>query len=410
MHVVLFEDASWWKMAPVSLTHAVFELTCGAGRLIDKQIRHLQPTRLTLWVRPELVQHVHDYVLPTLPIPAEINQPLDDQPTVLMNARTLLLGRYEPSAAQVVVMDDDGSVRNATVTSPGLGYDDALSNTARWQGLGSLPRDMPQGRLPTYLWEVIAWNEEAIIADFVGLPQCGDKPPTGPIHVIEPSQLCLGNDAKLGAGAVLDASGGPIIIGDGAAIGPNSFIQGPCWIGPRSTISPLSQIRSCTSIGPSCKIGGEVARAIVQANSNKAHDGFLGDSYVGEWVNLGAGTATSNLKNTYGQVSMKMGQNAVASGRQFLGSLIGSHSKTAIGTRLMTGSYIGAFCSIATASLPPTHLPSFTFLTDRGPEPFKLEKAMEIARAVNARRGKSLTAADESLFSAAQSWAAQQSL
>jgi hypothetical protein len=125
--------------------------------------------------------------------------------------------------------------------------------------------------------------------------------------------------------------------------------------------------------------------------SNKAHDGYLGDSYVGKWVNLGAGTTTSNLKNTYGEVDMLIAGQTIPTGRRMLGSIIGDHTKTAIGTRLTTGSYVGYNCMLARAGLTPKNVPSFTFLTDKGAEKFDLDKAMEVASRMLARRNRQWT-------------------
>ena len=156
------------------------------------------------------------------------------------------------------------------------------------------------------------------------------------------------------------------------------MIQGPCFVGWHSTVMPLALIRGGTSIGPQCKVGGEVSNAIILGSSNKSHEGFLGDSYLGEWVNLGAGTTTSNLKNTYGEVSIKIGTREIPSGHNFLGSLIGDHTKTAIHTRLMTGTYVGYCCMLAANGSSPRFVPSFSFCTERGIEPYRAEKAAEV--------------------------------
>jgi hypothetical protein len=131
--------------------------------------------------------------------------------------------------------------------------------------------------------------------------------------------------------------------------------------------------------------------------SNKVHYGYLGDSYLGEWVNLGAGTTTSNLKNTYGPITMRIGPQQIATDRRFLGSMIGDHTKTAIGTRLMTGSYVGYCCLVAGSDLPPKYLPSFTFWTDKGSEKYRMEKAREVMTQVLGRRGKPWTDQDQAL-------------
>jgi UDP-N-acetylglucosamine diphosphorylase/glucosamine-1-phosphate N-acetyltransferase len=196
---------------------------------------------------------------------------------------------------------------------------------------------------------------------------------------------------------VIDASKGAVVLGDGAIVGANAVLQGPCYIGSQSEVAPLAMIRPGTSIGPKCKVGGEVARAIILGNSNKGHEGFLGDSYLGEWVNLGAGTTTSNLKNTYGPIGIKLGREEVNSGRQFLGALIGDHTKTAIGTRFMSGSYAGCCSMIATSAHAPRFTPSFSFLTDKGTEAYRLDKVFEVARAVMARRGRTFDALDEAM-------------
>jgi bifunctional N-acetylglucosamine-1-phosphate-uridyltransferase/glucosamine-1-phosphate-acetyltransferase GlmU-like protein len=145
-----------------------------------------------------------------------------------------------------------------------------------------------------------------------------------------------------------------------------------------------------------CKVGGEVSNSIFAGHANKSHEGFVGDSSVGEWVNLGAGTTTSNLKNTYGEIGLPVrAGEEVRTGRRFLGAVIGDHAKTAVGTRLMTGSYVGAASMVATGGLPPRHVPSFTWLTDAGPQAYRMDKALEVMRAVYARRNRPWTDVDE---------------
>ncbi len=210
--------------------------------------------------------------------------------------------------------------------------------------------------------------------------------PAGPYHIVSEQNISLGKNVELEPGCVLDAGKGPIMIGDGALIGANSVIQGPCYIGNNTAVRPHGLIRPGTTIGPGCKVGGEISNSIILGNSNKSHQGFLGDSYLGEFVNLGAGTNTSNLKNTYGQVTVQIGNRKFETGRRFVGSVIGDHTKTSIGTRLTTGAYVGYGSMVAHAS-PPHFIPSFTFLTDKGAEPYRREKSVEVMEQVRARRG-----------------------
>ena len=402
MHVVIFEGRRWDSFAPFSLGRPVFTLACGIGTLLDKQIRATRPTRLTLWVRPAMADFCRRFVVPTLSVPADVNVPLDDDPALLVSGRSLYLSGYEQvdTTDDSVVTDDSPAgpiVRLAHVRAPGLGHADALDWTDRWRRLADLPQAMPQSRLAGYVWDLIKWNEEAIVADAIDCCSETQPHPRGAYHLVDDDNVWLGRNVQLAPGCVLDASRGPVIVGDDAVVGANAVLTGPCSIGAAAQVAPLAQIRVGTTIGPMCKVGGEVSNSIFLSHSNKAHDGFLGDSYVGQWANLGAGTTTSNLKNTYGEVSMAVGGRTVPTGRRFLGSLIGDHVKTGIHTRLMAGTYVGYGSSVAVSTPVPKVVPSFTFLTDKGAEPYRLDKAAEVMTQVFSRRGRAWTADDAAL-------------
>ncbi len=202
---------------------------------------------------------------------------------------------------------------------------------------------------------------------------------------------------SIGPGAIMDTRAGPIALAEDAAVEPNAVVQGPVWIGRASVIAPGALIRGATSIGPWCKIGGEVSGCIFTGYSNKAHDGFLGDSLVGEWVNLGAATNNSNLLNTYGEVTMRLRPSAALekTGRQFFGCLIGDHVKTAIGTRIFTGASVGTGTMWAASAPLQGATESFEWATDEGRRQHGIEKFLETARTVMKRRAKELSAADE---------------
>lgn len=398
MHVVIFEDSTWPAFAPVALSKPVFMLPCGMGTLLEKQIESLNPTRLSLWVRPQLAEYCKTAIVPLLKVPTTVNQPLDDQPALLVSARSLHLERFGTFAAPSVAVDEMNQVQVASVQNmPGLGADDALRGSDRWMSLLSLPRTESTAKCASYLWDLLGWNEEAIAADFARWKDRGQMPQQGPWHLINPENVRLGQHAKLSPGCVLDGSKGPIFIDDGATIGANAVIQGPCYFGKQTTIHPLALIRPGVSIGAMCKICGEVSSTIVSDFTNKGHDGFLGDSFLGSWVNFGAGTTTSNLKNTYGQVTMRIGSTEHKTGRRMLGSLVGDHTKTAIGTLLNTGTYVGYNCLLAGSGLTPTFMPSFTFWTANRTDRYDLKKAAEVADKVMHRRDKQWTALDESI-------------
>lgn len=233
------------------------------------------------------------------------------------------------------------------------------------------------------LWNAVAAITESITADAALLDAAG-RP-----H-IHPS-------VSVGPHVVLDTTNGPILIDEGAVIEPFVLITGPTAIGRQSRIRAGARIYGPTVIGPVCKVGGEVEDSIIHGYSNKQHDGFLGHSWIGSWCNLGAGTTTSDLKNTYGTITLDVPWGPVPTGRRFLGTLMGDHSKTAIGTMLMTGTVAGVSANIVAHGPVPRFVPSFTW-KDVGGERYAIDRAIDVARTVMARRNVVLTDADETLL------------
>ena len=402
MHVVIFEGSKWHTFAPLSLSRPVFALASGACTLLEKHVRHLRPTRLTLWVRPELADYCRREWTPRIKAPLAVNEPLDDETALIVSGRSLHFSRFEHTEDQFAIVDEGNLIRKAVVRMPGLGPDDAMNRTPRWMQLFDLPRMDEQARMANYAWDLISWNEESLMEDFVAMHDRPSLRPAGPYHVVHDENVWIAPDVKIEPGVVLDGGRGPVMLDAGCSIGANSVLKGPCYIGRHAQVSPLCAIRPGTTIGPGCKVGGEINNSILTANSNKAHDGYLGDSYLGEWVNLGAGTTTSNLKNTYGSIRVRLAGREIDTGRRNLGSLIGDHSKTAVGTRLMTGSYVGYCSMIAASNLPSTFTPSFSFITDQGREDYRVDKAMATMRTVYARRNKSFSQEDEAMVHYAQ--------
>jgi glucose-1-phosphate thymidylyltransferase len=155
--------------------------------------------------------------------------------------------------------------------------------------------------------------------------------------------------------AVFDVTSGPIIFDSGVKVGPHCFFRGPVYVGPNSKISEHSSLKDAVTVAHTCKIGGEVEGCIIQPWTNKQHYGFLGHSYLGSWINLGAGTCNSDLKNTYGTINMRYGDQKIATGMQFVGCFIGDYAKTAINTSIFTGKTIGVASMVygmATANVP----------------------------------------------------------
>jgi len=191
---------------------------------------------------------------------------------------------------------------------------------------------------------------------------------------------------------------GDVILGANAEIMEGSNIRGPFVLGANSQLRMGSNVYGPTSIGKHCKVGGELSNVVIHDYSNKAHGGFLGNSVIGSWCNLGAETSASNLKNTYGEIKMYRAEikDYINSGKTFCGLLMGDHSKTAIHTAFDTATVVGAFCNIFGASTPPKHIPSFSWGGSEGLTEHRLEQAISTASKVLSRRGLELTPTKES--------------
>lgn len=249
-------------------------------------------------------------------------------------------------------------------------------------------------------WEILGRSAELITADW---DQWHDNSPAGRplprgVHLIgNRADIYLSSTATVQPGCVLDVSNGPIIIAEGAQI-KFSQIQGPVFIGAHCQVDG-AKVRPGSSLGPHCKVGGEVASSIFQSRVNKAHDGFVGHTWAGRWVNFGAMATTSNLKNTYGNIRYQRDADTVIeTGTQFLGSLIGDHTKIGIGQLLATGSNIGAGCNIFGGPVAPKYIPSFSWLGISNAAEHNIEKCLETVRATLARRNAKLRPASALLL------------
>ena len=214
-----------------------------------------------------------------------------------------------------------------------------------------------------------------------------DGLPAG-VTVIGDAAVSVHERAHVWPCTVIDATGGPVVIGDGATVRPGSVIVGPAAVLSGSTVAERSLIKARSVIGPACKVGGEVGSCIFHGNSNKVHDGHLGDAIVGEWVNVGAGTCNSNLLNTYGEVMTRLDADSPISrtGRNFYGCTIGDHVKIAILTAIGTGTSIGTGAMVAVAR-PPQVVDRFAWLSAERSASFRWPKFEEVMRAAMARRG-----------------------
>ena len=196
---------------------------------------------------------------------------------------------------------------------------------------------------------------------------------------------------------IINDSDGVVMVDDTAIIEPFSVLNGPLFIGKNTLVKSHSTI-SNSIINHDCKVSGEIHSCIFQPYSNKAHDGFLGHSFIGSWANLGAGTTTSNLKNNYSSVSVKWDGELIDTESIFFGSIIGEHVKTAIGTNLNTGTVIEVGCNIVSQSFPPRHIPAFSLFYKNKSMKIQFNNFCDTAEKAMQRRNKTLSSSQKSIL------------
>lgn len=248
-------------------------------------------------------------------------------------------------------------------------------------------------------WEIFTKNDEQLELDFELLTKnrISQKIPS--------SNTVLGNNIFIEEGAKLEASilnsnTGPIYIGKDAEIMEGCAIRGPFALCEGSVVKMSAKIYGATTIGPYSKVGGEISNSIIFGYSNKGHDGFLGNSILGEWCNLGADTNVSNLKNDYGSVKIWDFERYKLrdTGQQFCGLMMGDHSKSGINTMFNTGTVVGVNSNIFGAGFPEKFIPSFFWGGSNNCSEYRLEKALEVAEKVMQRRNRQLTAEDRKIL------------
>lgn len=395
MQVVLYEDGLHRLFGPLSLLRPEFDLRCGALLLREKLERRRPSWPCALVARPELRDLVAEQC------PGRGPDGLGEGRTVLLSGRVLVddpLLAALSSLSGERVLTSGGRVVGAVLerdVRPRVKTLEASAGEVTALGVGQTV-ELP-ARLVSYPWELVHLTAAEISADapYVGRLGANEAVVLPGAQLIEPGRMILGAGSEIGAGAVLDARGGEILIGRGVLVMPNAYIAGPAAIGDNSIVKVGAKIYGGTSVGPTCKVGGEIEGSVIHSFSNKQHEGFLGHSYLGSWVNLGAATDTSDLKNNYTPVHVEIGGAEIDTGSTFVGATIGDHTKTAIGTKLTTGAVLGAFSNVISVGFAPKSLPPFSWGTPQGYVEHDLEKALETARRVMVRRGVTLTPAYE---------------
>lgn len=399
MRICLFEDR-WENLEPLAATRPVFDLLCGMTTLGEKQRRWLNASEWGVCIRPELAAW-HRRQHPDLPV--------NEYGWLLGDRVVLVRGRWLPPATVLPVPETPcvglaGNEFAWAVLGPEqlehFSWSDLPKLLADWQR--TLPAFDVGGHLIDYPWQFVDHNADAIRNDFASHRPADSQPPQHALAILgTPDQLWTASSARIEPYVVADMTRGPIVIDDNTVVAAFSRLEGPCYIGPGAQLLG-AKIRGGTTVGPCCRVGGEVEASILHGFSNKYHEGFLGHSYVGEWVNLGAGTHNSDLRNDYGPVNVPMPAHSVATGLAKVGCFIGDHVKTGLGTLINTGSHLGAFSNLLPAGrLAPKYVPAFSaWWNGQLCEPFDLPQLLQTAERMMQRRGRQLVPEQAALYEA----------
>lgn len=383
MDFVLFDDETRFHLLPLTFTRPVCDIRLGIFTIREKWEKKLQAKSSSL---------TEAYLQEKFPV-----QVSDDN--------LLINGSYLPDdslVAQIVALKkNEALAENETLIAARVDAD-LLSNFNIENCINktSLKNLVKTPKRISRLWEIFSKNSEAIEEDFLLATK-------GRTTAIITANNRIKNREKIfmeeGADvdfAVLNASGGSVYIGKNALVMEGAKIRGPVSIGDQTMVKMDARIYGGTTIGPGCRVGGEINNSVLFGNSNKAHDGYLGNAVLGEWCNLGADTNNSNLRNDYANVKMwdYAENDFVNSGLQFCGLVMGDHSKCSINTMFNTGTVVGVFANIFGAGFPANLIPSFSWGSPGAFVDYRIEKALKVAELVMQRRGITLTEADRKIL------------
>jgi len=394
--ICIFEDEKYRNFLPLTYVRPVYDLRCGVLTIREKIQKYYNTDNIILHSR----KYLEHFLI-------ENNKEI---PVNKFNTGKILFinGRLLPSFDFVDKVQTDGRdqifISEGNVVAARLSTElikDLLkNNTELISTFVKLDCDVTKidANLLGYPWHIIQKNGEEIEKDISLIKPSKPSVKFNGVHFINDDNIFIEDNVLIKPNVTLDASAGPIFIQNGTKILSNTYIAGPVFIGRKSFVKANTQIYQDTSIGPVCKVGGEIENSIIHSYSNKQHDGFLGHAYLGQWVNIGASSNNSDLRNDYGKIKVLIDGEEVNTESQFFGLVMGDHSKCAINTMFNTGTIVGISSNIYGSGFPPIVIPSFSWGGSESIREYHLRKAIEVAKTVKSRRNINMATADLEVF------------
>jgi UDP-N-acetylglucosamine diphosphorylase/glucosamine-1-phosphate N-acetyltransferase len=372
-----YDDIRARQFEPFALTRPGSELRAGTSLIRRRWERATGLESAGFISSPHLAQFEEGKAPPAVAAKAEI-----PAGSIIVNSRCVVPLDLELDRFDLLMCEGSACAVRLARAMPVSQFADGSTDIGSIQT--SLGGRRIKGRWIGEVWDFIGTLTDQLMEDIplrAKSLNAGAKPNA---ETIAGHGVFVEEGADIGPQVVLDASAGPILIRGGAVIAPFTHLVGPVSVGRDSQI--LGDRVANSSIGDSCKVRGELSNTIFVGHSNKAHAGFVGHSYLGRWVNLGALTTTSNLKNTYGPVQLWTPSGVRSTGQQFLGTLFGDHAKTGIGTMLSTGTVIGAGANVFGGNMPPKVVPPFAWGDHLPYDTYDVARFLEVAERMMSRR------------------------
>ena len=379
MNIIVFEDSNTNNLKPFSINHASFELKCGLYSNLERIINVFNNDDINFYliVRNELKEIIQEK------FPRYTVNPINIPEGLYLNGAVIWNNELINQVMKDISFSSLGNL--ISFKNNKINFDD-FENIIEKKSKVTTEID---SSYISYLWDCIDLFKSMIKfdkIDFLKLECISSF--RNDINIVNIDNIFVDKSAIIEAGCILDGSKGPIILGKNVIIESGSILKGPLFIDNNSIVSNGSKLKGNNLIGPHCKVGGELTNTIFHGYSNKVHDGFLGDSYIGEWVNLGANTNNSNLKNNYGHIKFNFSNRFINTKRTFLGVMIGDFTRTGISTMINTGSYFGLGCNIFGGGFQEKYIKSFSWGRDSIVE---FDKLITTIKIMKDRRSKKLS-------------------